>query len=484
MDAFFVIPAMVSPNVNERLVPALAKTIERNTVLNYYGAIRTALMRKFSSPLRGMQSENTEIFDYTDLYESEEIELNEGQKTSGKKHQIGIDLPGIGSFKAGTEIPNTPYASKEADILSQKKTLGDKEGIELPAGITFYNTIGLEPTYLQIPMQMKQHSLMGGSGDRLLMVGFKCVPYELTGVNDVIALLKDLRGRSEIGKWFLKKWRTVATKIPLTVPRSIRKKGVRGGSLSKIWTKGSKKYDVTKDIIYSPPSEVLSDPSKLSKLMTVRGKSNWSTLVVLSNVDFDEGEMQETLRTYRDLSKSGMGDLVVVNEASENAYYCTTKMGACNLIPFAYMRNIMNLDNVLDYAEVSRWSKPFNIAPLRKALNDGYIEYETSSPEKVVLEINEMLNEESEPISFDDNDIQSDIGGPDTDQDGPLDGDDADSVTMKVSSLLANVKRSQVVRDLAGVYNHDEYTDPFDNTPKVASPTEKMVCDRKIRGII
>ena len=47
MDAMFIIPALVSPNVNERLVPALAKTIERNTILSYYGSIRMALLHKY-----------------------------------------------------------------------------------------------------------------------------------------------------------------------------------------------------------------------------------------------------------------------------------------------------------------------------------------------------------------------------------------------------------------------------------------------------
>ena len=38
MDALFIVPTMVSPNVNIRIVPFLAKTIERNIILNNYAS--------------------------------------------------------------------------------------------------------------------------------------------------------------------------------------------------------------------------------------------------------------------------------------------------------------------------------------------------------------------------------------------------------------------------------------------------------------
>ena len=47
MDALFIVPTMVSPNVNERLVPALAKMIERNILLTNHASFRAVMVRNF-----------------------------------------------------------------------------------------------------------------------------------------------------------------------------------------------------------------------------------------------------------------------------------------------------------------------------------------------------------------------------------------------------------------------------------------------------
>lgn len=48
MEALFIVPAMVSPQVNEKLIPALSKLIERNILLNNAALFKNAAMKKYS----------------------------------------------------------------------------------------------------------------------------------------------------------------------------------------------------------------------------------------------------------------------------------------------------------------------------------------------------------------------------------------------------------------------------------------------------
>jgi hypothetical protein len=64
MDALFIVPAMVSQNVNEKVVPALAKVIERNILLNNSSMFRDAALIRYKSSfnrkgLRLFKSENS-----------------------------------------------------------------------------------------------------------------------------------------------------------------------------------------------------------------------------------------------------------------------------------------------------------------------------------------------------------------------------------------------------------------------------------------
>ena len=361
----FIIPAMVSPNVNEKIVPALAKTIERNVILTYYGSIRQALLQKYGGLFTTSMREGALKEEAFILSERKDESISSMSSATSAGVKAGIDF-------AGKAIGDEGTGMKGSAITSSRTDSGSIDQVEYPKGLTFFNTISLEPTYLTIMLQQKTRIVSASRTEKMMLVGFKCVPYIMDGTDNILALAKDMRGRSMIERWFLKKWNSIQTKIPLTLPRRIRQ-GARGGQTAKVLEKGMRKYDLKKDIVYAPTSDIISNPNKLKKIMSVRSATNWSTLTIFSNMDFEEADMKQTLLSYKDLVKAGWGDLVIINEAKEAAYFCTTKMGACYNMPFAYMRNIMNLENVLDYSEVSKWSKPFSMAPIRKALTDGYI---------------------------------------------------------------------------------------------------------------
>lgn len=56
MDALFLVPVLVSNTVNEKLVPALAKMIERNIILNNAALFKKALEINYASKKRGILS--------------------------------------------------------------------------------------------------------------------------------------------------------------------------------------------------------------------------------------------------------------------------------------------------------------------------------------------------------------------------------------------------------------------------------------------
>ena len=54
--------------------------------------------------------------------------------------------------------------------------------------------------------------------------------------------------------------------------------------------------------------------------------------------------------------------MVIVNEPKESIHFCTQKLNACYELPLDYLKQIMNISNVIDYGDVSKWTvKPFNI---------------------------------------------------------------------------------------------------------------------------
>jgi hypothetical protein len=439
MDAFFVIPALVSPNVNARLVPAIAKTVERNIILNYSTSFRLALLRKYKN--RTVVAEGPSLSaDVSKEASKKGMELIAGA-FSGKSKEIGAN---------------------EKEILASKKDLATATtAIEYPKGLTFYHYIGLEPTYLQIPVTIKTGGLLSsGVSSRILTVGIKCVPYTIEDTTPFVKLLADMRGRSEIKSWFLKKWAAYQAKTPFTDMWAVRSQGIRGGKRQRFFSSGDPvEYDQTFDIIFAPKSDELADPKKLMKYMDTRTGRMWSTMTIFSNVDFDEMELKDTLSLYKELSKAGWGDLVVVNEAKESAHFCTTKMGACYEMPFVYMKNAMNLNNVLDYAEVSRWNKPFAVSSVKQALKENYMISPQAEDHAIIVK-----------AVYDMNNIVNGIKKYGDEPEHNPTATALNAALTRFDGTCSKCSSSKVVRDMSGYIPKDEWEDPFDGRTRYSKP--------------
>jgi hypothetical protein len=351
MEGLFIIPTLVSPNINPRLVPAFSKLIERNILITGGATFRAAVLKKYSGFLKTVRNEST----LTEQKDKNEDEYGDTYDPAGYVVKKGEEA--ISSMLKHT----TGTAEKQRT----QPSLTEPEKIEIPQGISFFHTIGLEPTILEIPITIKKHVIGISSSERIIRIGVKCIPYTIDGVENVINAMKTPRNKN-------------------TIDKSLRSK-------LKAMRRRFQDYSMTgtpMDIFAAPTSEELSNPSKLARMMSAREPSTWSSLVILSTEDFGDMDLRESLLNYKNLVKTGWGDMIIYNVAKDSVHFCTTRMNACLEMPMAYVKQILNLTNVLSYAEIARWSRPFGVSSLGKALSDNTIvDFKSEDTEAKILEI-------------------------------------------------------------------------------------------------
>jgi hypothetical protein len=469
MDALFIVPTLVSPQVNEKMIPALAKMIERNIILNNSALFQKAAIEKNSRYTSWSKVKNESSFPVTIISDgiiSESSSLaqsfiNQALNEAGKakeyftgtgwstdldatKEQIkraeaelkittdpqerkellkdidrfrrdAITLQGT-AVKVQTDEENIEKEIKEKEKLLHKpltseekrKTLMDLESlknmklnykksdydfkktqqtdkkarsaelsgyrdnayvkpeeVEMPSGIQFFRQISLEPTILNIKITT---GTINGEG-LVVKVGVKCIPYILDDVSSIVDLLTEAKNMGVIERLFKNAIRSVNTKIWFTKRRSINK------------GKFIDPNEATEAIKYTPNSKELVKYINLAKSFNSMDSASWSTMVVLSSNDIDNNEeLMELVNNYRKLTKYVFGDIIITNETKESAFFCTPKFGSCQEIPYSYLSKVLNLSDVIDYADASRasaWSKETNNknSNIKKAISESaYIE--------------------------------------------------------------------------------------------------------------
>ena len=362
MDALFIIPALISPSVPDRLVPGLAKMIERNIVLTYSSTIRIAALRKFANMFKYNTSES-------------DTSVLEGDGKTGGLVDVSIDIE-KGKPKGSLNLNFAAAGSGGSLEISKMEKLRTMKAddIEVPKGISFYNAVSLEPTIMEIPiMQKKGFTGLAGEGERIIRIGFKCVPYKLDGVSEIKKYLANSRNMALTQSYFDRKLESIKKRIWMTMNREI----YRG-----LETTG----DILKDVVLGPSSEDLSDPNILMNLMNMRSSSRWSSIIMFTTFDFEDQELKELLDQYRRLVKTGWGDIVIINENRESINFCTTKMLACYDYPYTYLREILKMGNVIDYREIKGYTRPFSMVSLRGAFKECAVEAVKDFDTKKLLE--------------------------------------------------------------------------------------------------
>ena len=430
MDALFIVPVLVSPEVNERLVLPLTKLIERNIILNNATTFRDALIHKnqfitkaikavtFSDSDINNQEYTEEDRQFTESAIEKFLEANGGftpnspntnlppnsyqggknNQNQPKENASPIDytqLAGIirkGQWDRLSAVAKkriTDTLTKERVQIDQGKDQIAKAGrddvtkVEFPGGITFFAQISVEPTILTVPIVTKSGFLSNVEQNVVASIGVKCVPYKIKNITNVLnyvnAVGKDTTISGKIGRMF-----------------SRMKKNIPFSKWRGIW-KGDKMGDVN-DLIFTPSAQYLANPRRLALMMSASGPSPWTTMLLLSTNDFDkmknEDGTQKAMDMYSNLASNGFGDIVIVNDVKESAYFCIQRWRSCMEFPFTYLKQILNVSNVLDYSELSRWSsRPVASRNIKSVFNESMgIVDEPSKKDYVDGYINKTLN--------------------------------------------------------------------------------------------
>lgn len=283
---------------------------------------------------------------------------------------------------------------RDREVESSAKSRADIEKPEVPRGIVFYDTISLEPTIAEFYVTYRVPQHIGGvlqkddygnfifeTRQEIFTIGLKCVPFRFRNVDDIIALMKKLATvRGLLGmttRFVYRNYRRLFRKIPFSRARSIyhgrpgvkQRAGGRGKTsiLNRSMFRnqpGDKPY---LDIIYPPDYWELENIDFLAERLNPSiGTWSWSALLILTKEDFpDDFDFNTFFGNYSKLASAGWGDLVVVDKVSEILHYCSLALLNCIKIPLAYLKQLLNVKNVIDFTELSRFSsssaRPFSV---------------------------------------------------------------------------------------------------------------------------
>ena len=321
MEILFLVPSLISPQCPDKLVPALCKLIERNTLLSYSSVLRQAAILRFLGPYKGLLQDSSLI-------------INRMEEMVSLVEALDDD-----------KIPKTPKPlgsiggrSTEADKWTGKPETQKPDSRETPRGISFYSTISLEPTYLEIPLEGRPQPGSTETVSRVVRIGMKCVPYKVDGVEDILSALTIAKNRSYIQTYLSR--------------QKGRLKRLITGKATDI------KGMVNEFLNITPTFRELNNPKFLSKLMGSGIATYWSFLTVFTSHDFKGKNLNEIIWGYREIVNGGWGDIIIVDDERDIINFCTQRNLSCTQLNIDYLRELLNLDNVIDSDLFKRSSQP------------------------------------------------------------------------------------------------------------------------------
>lgn len=377
MDGLIIIPVIVSPNVSPRLVPAICKMVERHTLLENNAVLRSAIIKKYSSwwktffygegaipvedystfiseavpivkPILKHSPKGSNTNQQSQTYSPTVDKKDDSSKKDKQDNKRGRIATSLDAMRGGFD-PRSDELGYKYELLKTKP-----DEYEVPKGINFFSTISLEPTYAEFPISHKISSDPNKSErqGKVIRVGIKAIPFEAKDVSDVVNMMNAIRNKGAIQKFFERGLRYVLTKIPFTQFRGIKK-----GDKSEYASDDISDPDI---IFFSPNKKEVTSSGKLSKQIRMKSPTAWSTTVILSTLDFSEREMKDNVRAYSNLIDYSWGDLVIVDPSKETFNFCSQKSEGCQVFQLEYIKQILNISNVVDMSVVSKFSRPFS----------------------------------------------------------------------------------------------------------------------------
>jgi len=316
MENLFIIPTLISPECPYKLIPAICKLVERNTVLSYSSVLRSAAITRYLGPYRGLLNDSIEN------RMKELISLLEGRPNT----PANAPPPGPVTQRTRVNPPEeaqpgrTGGGSIEADRWEARPQVTRRDETEVARGISFFGTISVEPTYLEIPLVGRTTATSTDITTRVVKIGMKCIPYRLDGVSDIMSAMQQARNRTYAKTWFLQKF-------------------------PNMWNKT--KFSANDFLSKSPVYKDLTSSKKVAEMMT-RKIAQWTFLSVLTANDFRGRDLKDSLESYGELVKGGWGDMVVIDDTKDIISFCSVASRGCSQLSLDYLKEIFRLDNVID----------------------------------------------------------------------------------------------------------------------------------------
>jgi hypothetical protein len=342
MDALFIIPTLISPEVDDRVVPAICKLVERNILLNRESTFRKAAIIRFLGAGKGLAKESSDVLERLEtlIYMTEaggkkddEEDDKRGNKKDFKKDKNDETALQRVISKRGKSGGSGADIDTRIDI---SPTTIKADSKEVPKGVSFFSAVSLEPTYLEIVLKGRSSALSDNEVSRVIRIGMKSVPFKLDGVNDLKELLADSKSRSNTMTWFYK-----------YKERLLNNWG---------WLKGDKPTKIVKK---SLTAGELSNPKLLASLLGAGSPREWAPLVIFSYLDFHDAELKDNLWTYDKMVTGGWGNMVIVDDDNQSLYFCMQETKSCYQLSYNYLAKILDMENILvSKGAVSRTSRP------------------------------------------------------------------------------------------------------------------------------
>ena len=252
---------------------------------------------------------------------------------------------------------------KRVEMEKGRKTgTASVDSVDVPAGMVFYKDIGLEPTMIEFPVK-----------GELFTIGIKCIPYKLKNPeNLLLVMMQHGQGgfKGAVRRFFESNKNRILRNM-WGKAGHIRRGRPTGGitAVGGGWRTPLPGEEPLSDIVFAPSIYELSRPRYIYKnLMTPGAVSSWSSAVVITTEDVESSgiDLEHFFKIYKRLTKIGWGDIIIIDVSQESIHYCSLAFLSCTKIPFSYLQKLLNLDNVLDFSELNKYSKgPFSKVPSR-----------------------------------------------------------------------------------------------------------------------
>lgn len=298
-----IYPMLISPNVPTHIIPGLCKTMEKYTILyNLDDILKQANLHATASNVvstvgkgittAGAFSGNipTQVAGAATSALGNMLRVTKQGKLYTEAESIRIKIP------MDKQVAMTPEKEKEKQKQDALKDLSKEKShtqakVELPK----FETISLEPTWLQVTTQQKGMQILG----------VKVIPFKIDSQGQILDLVT-VDSSLKMFSFLMTKYGRKLTRVFYRLIRRFKDKTLTG--------------DPRKDILFAS-SEY---------------KEN--VFICLSQLDLQDSDVLTKYKAINKLFKLGWASFIITDDVNKVTNFCMKEFkGLCSVIPHNYM---------------------------------------------------------------------------------------------------------------------------------------------------